>query len=121
MLQLNSDLEKKEYTFRVGNLIFQELGHVPLHLLEKFSDTENIYPVSLFFYRYSRHSLSLLICVPNISPSCSLECILRVISFICLNFSRTKHWSLASSRESTVLLRMTICFLRLAPFSFLHI
>lgn len=46
MLGLNSELDRKEYTFRVGNLIFHELGQIPLNLLDKFSDKDNVYPVS---------------------------------------------------------------------------
>ena len=47
MLQLNNELDRKEYTFRVGNLIFHELGQIPLNTLEKFADTEHVFPVSL--------------------------------------------------------------------------
>ena len=46
MLMLNSDLERKEYTFRVGNLIFHELGQVPTNLLDTFSTKDYIFPVS---------------------------------------------------------------------------
>ena len=46
MLQLNNELDRKEYTFRVGNLIFHELGQIPLNMLEKFADTEHVFPVS---------------------------------------------------------------------------
>ena len=46
MLSLNNELDRKEYTFRVGNLIFHELGQIPLNLLNSFSDKENVYPVS---------------------------------------------------------------------------
>lgn len=45
MLSLNNDLERKEYTFRVGNLIFHELGQVPTNLLDQFSSRDFIYPI----------------------------------------------------------------------------
>ncbi|XP_047136295.1 uncharacterized protein LOC100209023 isoform X1 [Hydra vulgaris] len=45
MLSLNNSFERKEYTFRVGNLIFHELGHVPMQLLDNFSSKDFVYPV----------------------------------------------------------------------------
>ena len=58
MLQLNNELDRKEYTFRVGNLIFHELGQIPLNMLEKFADTEHVFPVSLSLYIFIVRSLS---------------------------------------------------------------
>jgi len=45
MLSLNNDLERKEYTFRVGNLIFHELGQIPLDMLGQFSAEDFVYPI----------------------------------------------------------------------------
>jgi len=47
MLSLNNEMDRKEYTFRVGNLIYHELGQIPLNLLDRFADNENVHPVSV--------------------------------------------------------------------------